>query len=160
MIIKPQSTTPALDTSKWPLLLKNYDKLHVRTGHYTPIPSGYTPLKRPLQVRAVAADGRLAVLPDVPSIGEHRTRAGLVGRLIATRGPCLAAPPPTQACTPAPPRTCIMLWPFCVPSPLLCSDISSTPTTVCHLHFAQNSPSPAPVFFLPIPFPRSTCATG
>lgn len=49
LVIKPQPTTPALDTSKWPLLLKNYDKLHVRTGHYTPIPSGYTPLKRPLQ---------------------------------------------------------------------------------------------------------------
>ena len=27
---------------------QNYDKLNVRTGHYTPIPSGYTPLKRPL----------------------------------------------------------------------------------------------------------------
>lgn len=38
-----------MDTSKWPLLLKNYDQLHVRTGHYTPIPSGHTPLKRPLQ---------------------------------------------------------------------------------------------------------------
>ncbi|KAK9813175.1 hypothetical protein WJX72_010125 [[Myrmecia] bisecta] len=47
-LIKPQASTPALDTSKWPLLLKNYDKLNVRTGHYTPIPSGYTPLKRPL----------------------------------------------------------------------------------------------------------------
>ena len=31
-LIKPQSSTPALDTSKWPLLLKNYDKLCVRTG--------------------------------------------------------------------------------------------------------------------------------
>ena len=49
LVIKPQSTTPALDTSKWPLLLKNYDKLHVRTGHYTPIPCGHTPLRRPLQ---------------------------------------------------------------------------------------------------------------
>jgi len=29
-------------------LLKNYDKLNIRTGHYTPIPSGYSPLKRPL----------------------------------------------------------------------------------------------------------------
>ncbi|KAL3910671.1 MAG: hypothetical protein SGPRY_008975 [Prymnesium sp.] len=48
-LIKPQQTTPPLDTSKWPLLLKNYDELNVRTGHYTPIPSGYTPLKRPLQ---------------------------------------------------------------------------------------------------------------
>ncbi len=47
-LIRPESVTPALDTSKWPLLLKNYDKMHVRTGHYTPIPSGYTPLKRPL----------------------------------------------------------------------------------------------------------------
>jgi H/ACA ribonucleoprotein complex subunit 4 len=24
--IKPQATTPALDTSNWPLLLKNYEK--------------------------------------------------------------------------------------------------------------------------------------
>lgn len=40
---------PKLDTSKWPLLLKNYDKLNVRTGHYTPIPAGSTPLKRSLK---------------------------------------------------------------------------------------------------------------
>lgn len=25
-IIKPQAVTPAIDTSKWPLLLQNYDK--------------------------------------------------------------------------------------------------------------------------------------
>ncbi|KAK9902745.1 hypothetical protein WJX75_004758 [Coccomyxa subellipsoidea] len=49
LIIKPESTTPKLDTSKWPLLLKNYDKLNVRTGHYTPIPAGHTPLRRPLE---------------------------------------------------------------------------------------------------------------
>ena len=48
-LIKPEATTPPLDTSKWPLLLKNYDQLCVRTGHYTPIPSGHTPLKRPLE---------------------------------------------------------------------------------------------------------------
>merc|ERR1711874_617275 len=48
-IIKPESTTPALDTSQWPLLLKNFDKMHVRTGHYTPIPSGCSPLKRPTE---------------------------------------------------------------------------------------------------------------
>ncbi|KAG8651691.1 hypothetical protein MANES_06G013600v8 [Manihot esculenta] len=47
-MIKPQSFTPAMDTSQWPILLKNYDRLNVRTGHYTPIPSGYSPLKRPL----------------------------------------------------------------------------------------------------------------
>mmetsp|Transcript_6582 Transcript_6582/g.16563 ORF Transcript_6582/g.16563 Transcript_6582/m.16563 type:complete len:471 (+) Transcript_6582:209-1621(+) len=46
--IKPQSSTPKLDTSKWPLLLKNYDALNVRTGHYTPIPNGCSPLKRPI----------------------------------------------------------------------------------------------------------------
>lgn len=28
---------------------QNYDKLNVRTGHYTPIPAGHTPLKRPLK---------------------------------------------------------------------------------------------------------------
>ena len=48
-LIKPDKSAPKLDTSKWPLLLKNYDKLNVRTGHYTPIPAGHTPLKRPLK---------------------------------------------------------------------------------------------------------------
>jgi len=46
--IKPQQYTPPLDTSTWPLLLKNYDKLNIRTGHYTPLPNGHSPLKRPL----------------------------------------------------------------------------------------------------------------
>ncbi|KAI9826897.1 MAG: centromere/microtubule-binding protein cbf5 [Thelocarpon impressellum] len=47
--IKPEKVTPAVDTSDWPLLLKNYDKLLVRTGHFTPIPNGCTPLKRDLK---------------------------------------------------------------------------------------------------------------
>lgn len=29
--IKPTAVTPAVDTSNWPLLLKNYDKLLVRS---------------------------------------------------------------------------------------------------------------------------------
>merc|ERR1719247_2699717 len=48
-LIKPEATAPPMDTSKWPLLLKHYNHLCVRTGHYTPIPHGYTPLKRPLE---------------------------------------------------------------------------------------------------------------
>ncbi|KAL2906849.1 H/ACA ribonucleoprotein complex subunit 4 [Bienertia sinuspersici] len=47
-LIKPQNFTPSIDTSQWPILLKNYDRLNVRTGHYTPLPSGFSPLKRPL----------------------------------------------------------------------------------------------------------------
>ncbi|KAH0537834.1 centromere/microtubule-binding protein cbf5 [Glutinoglossum americanum] len=47
--IKPQAVTPAVDTSSWPLLLKNYERLLVRTGHFTPIPAGCTPLKRDLK---------------------------------------------------------------------------------------------------------------
>jgi len=44
------SEAPAkkLDTSDWPLLLKNFDKLNVRTNHYTPLPFGSSPLKRDL----------------------------------------------------------------------------------------------------------------
>merc|ERR1711962_884264 len=44
------SEAPAkkLDTSDWPLLLKNFDKLNVRTNHYTPLPFGSSPLKREL----------------------------------------------------------------------------------------------------------------
>ncbi|NWT02227.1 DKC1 protein, partial [Mionectes macconnelli] len=45
-LIKPESRVPQLDTSQWPLLLKNFDKLNVRTAHYTPLPSGSNPLKR------------------------------------------------------------------------------------------------------------------
>lgn len=44
--IKPETTQPKLDTSQWPLLLKNYDKLLVRSSHFTPIPTGCSPLKR------------------------------------------------------------------------------------------------------------------
>ncbi|KAI9818531.1 MAG: centromere/microtubule-binding protein cbf5 [Pycnora praestabilis] len=47
--IKPEAVAPAVDTSTWPLLLKNYDRLLVRTGHFTPIPNGCTPLKRDLK---------------------------------------------------------------------------------------------------------------
>lgn len=48
MVIAPSSKTPKLDTSSWPLLLKNYDRLNVRTAHFTPLPMGTSPLKRPL----------------------------------------------------------------------------------------------------------------
>ena len=37
---------PKLDTSQWPLLLKNFDRLNIRTNHYTPLPHGASPLKR------------------------------------------------------------------------------------------------------------------
>ncbi|PRP74325.1 hypothetical protein PROFUN_10171 [Planoprotostelium fungivorum] len=46
--IKPEDIPSSLDTTKWPLLLKNYDKLQVRTGQYTPLPNGHTPLRRPI----------------------------------------------------------------------------------------------------------------
>ncbi|KAF7311002.1 hypothetical protein HMN09_00643600 [Mycena chlorophos] len=44
--IQPEKAAPKLDTSEWPLLLKNYDKLLVRSSHFTPIPQGCSPLKR------------------------------------------------------------------------------------------------------------------
>ncbi|KAE8348331.1 pseudouridine synthase [Aspergillus coremiiformis] len=47
--IKPEAGTSNISTSDWPLLLKNYDKLLVRTGHFTPIPAGCSPLKRDLK---------------------------------------------------------------------------------------------------------------
>ncbi|KAF7271788.1 hypothetical protein GWI33_015372 [Rhynchophorus ferrugineus] len=37
-----------LDTSQWPLLLKYFDRLNVRTNHYTPIAAGSSPLRRDL----------------------------------------------------------------------------------------------------------------
>ncbi|XP_014666862.1 PREDICTED: H/ACA ribonucleoprotein complex subunit 4-like [Priapulus caudatus] len=44
--VEPSSGTAKLETSQWPLLLKNFDKLNVRTMHYTPLPHGCSPLKR------------------------------------------------------------------------------------------------------------------
>ncbi|XP_054283700.1 H/ACA ribonucleoprotein complex subunit 4 [Macrosteles quadrilineatus] len=44
--VKPSTKVPKLDTEKWPLLLKNFDKLNVRTYHYTPLPFGSSPLHR------------------------------------------------------------------------------------------------------------------
>ncbi|KTW27353.1 centromere/microtubule-binding protein CBF5 [Pneumocystis carinii B80] len=48
-LIKPENLSGNADTSTWPLLLKNYDKLVIRTGHYTPIPHGSSPLKRDIK---------------------------------------------------------------------------------------------------------------
>lgn len=35
-------------TSDWPLLLKDYDKLNVKTGHFTPLSEGFSPVARPI----------------------------------------------------------------------------------------------------------------
>ncbi|KDR10671.1 H/ACA ribonucleoprotein complex subunit 4 [Zootermopsis nevadensis] len=52
-----------LDTSQWPLLLKNFDKLCCRTNHYTPLPFGASPLKR--DIREYVRSGYLNL--DKPS---------------------------------------------------------------------------------------------
>jgi len=46
--LKPSSKSGKLETSQWPLLLKNFDKMNVRTNHYTPLPEGCSPLQRPI----------------------------------------------------------------------------------------------------------------
>jgi H/ACA ribonucleoprotein complex subunit 4 len=47
--IKPETgANHPIDTSNWPLLLKNYSDLYVRTASYTPIPKGHSPDKRPI----------------------------------------------------------------------------------------------------------------
>jgi len=49
-VVEPsEKPPPKLDTSDWPLLLKNFDKLNIRTNHYTPLPHGASPLKRDIQ---------------------------------------------------------------------------------------------------------------
>ncbi|KAH9498834.1 H/ACA ribonucleoprotein complex subunit dkc1 [Bulinus truncatus] len=45
-LLGPSAKAEKLDTSHWPLLLKNFDKLNQRTNHYTPVPAGSSPLKR------------------------------------------------------------------------------------------------------------------
>ncbi|XP_050389499.1 H/ACA ribonucleoprotein complex subunit DKC1 isoform X2 [Patella vulgata] len=48
-LLKPSEKVEKLNTSQWPLLLKNFDKLNVLTNHFVPIPSGSSPLKRPIE---------------------------------------------------------------------------------------------------------------
>lgn len=48
--IKPSTEVARVDSGDWPLLLKDFEKLQIRTGHYTPIPThGAAPLKRELK---------------------------------------------------------------------------------------------------------------
>eukprot|EP00049_Salpingoeca_infusionum_P004962 m.86385 g.86385 ORF g.86385 m.86385 type:complete len:483 (+) comp12804_c0_seq2:122-1570(+) len=47
-LIEPSNVKPTLQTADWPLLLKNFDKLNIRSSHFTPLPNGCSPLKRPL----------------------------------------------------------------------------------------------------------------
>ena len=50
VFVDPKSSLPEkADTSKWPLLLRDIDRLNVRSNHYTPIPCGHSPLVRPLE---------------------------------------------------------------------------------------------------------------
>lgn len=46
--IKPSSKKASSNSSEWPLLLRNFDKLNSRTNHFTPLPYGCTPHKREL----------------------------------------------------------------------------------------------------------------
>lgn len=47
--IRPSGEGRRVDSSDWPILLKNYETLNIRSSHYTPVNSGWTPLKRPLE---------------------------------------------------------------------------------------------------------------
>ncbi|VDM55246.1 unnamed protein product [Angiostrongylus costaricensis] len=47
--LKPSTGEPSLNSEEWPLLLKNFDKMNVRTNHYTPLPEGCSPLKREIR---------------------------------------------------------------------------------------------------------------
>lgn len=47
--LQPSEKPVELKTEDWPLLLKNFDKLNIRTNHYTPLPFGSSPLNRPLK---------------------------------------------------------------------------------------------------------------
>jgi H/ACA ribonucleoprotein complex subunit 4 len=49
IIKSEENKSPKLDTSNWPLLLKNFDSLLVRSYHFTPIPSGSSPTSRPIE---------------------------------------------------------------------------------------------------------------
>ncbi|KAJ6223049.1 hypothetical protein RDWZM_001594 [Blomia tropicalis] len=47
--LKSETKPATLTTDKWPLLLKNFDKLNVRSYHFTPLPFGCSPYKREIR---------------------------------------------------------------------------------------------------------------
>ena len=47
--LKPEDIPASSKSHDWPLLLKDYDDLNVKTGHFTIIPAGHSPLARPLE---------------------------------------------------------------------------------------------------------------
>lgn len=47
--ILPSTNKGKIDTSNWPLLLKNVSDLNVRTNHFTPCTQGFNPMNRPLE---------------------------------------------------------------------------------------------------------------
>ena len=47
--LKPSKACSSLNTEQWPLLLKNYQTLNVRTNHFTPLASGCSPFKRDIR---------------------------------------------------------------------------------------------------------------
>lgn len=47
--ILPSTNQGKIDTSNWPLLLKNVSNLNIRTNHFTPCTQGFNPINRPLE---------------------------------------------------------------------------------------------------------------
>lgn len=47
--IQSESSTPTLDTSQWPLLLKNVHLMNIRESHFEANVAGYSPLHRPIE---------------------------------------------------------------------------------------------------------------
>lgn len=45
-VLKPSEEKAKVNSDSWPLLLRNFDKLNVRTNHFTPLPYGCSPEKR------------------------------------------------------------------------------------------------------------------
>lgn len=47
--LQPESKPPKILSEKWPLLLKNLDRMNVRAHHFTPLPFGCSPNKRTIK---------------------------------------------------------------------------------------------------------------
>jgi len=47
--LEPSEEKVKQNSDNWPLLLKGWDKLNVRTSHFVPIPAGCSPLKREIK---------------------------------------------------------------------------------------------------------------
>lgn len=85
----PEKASAVPDTTDWPLLLKNYSELAIRTSHFTPIPHGSAPFKR--DIKSYVSSGVINLV-SLPGEDERANSLWENARGCSERGSMLTEP--------------------------------------------------------------------